>query len=81
MYQFLRALSASDLALRQAPAAAASFVVAALFYKWGSFALELIGFLGTWFVLDALAELATRVRPALTPGDAGPGGRGGATGD
>jgi hypothetical protein len=30
----------------------ASFVIAELFYKWGSFGLELVGFLATWFAID-----------------------------
>ena len=54
MFQLVRALGAMDLAVRQAPVAGVSFILASLFYK----------FLATWFVLDALVDgvrlLATR---------------------
>lgn len=52
MYQLLRTISRHDLFARQVPALVISFVVASLFYKWGSFALECLGFLATWFVID-----------------------------
>ncbi len=56
MFQLIRALSSQDLAVRQAPVLGVSFVIASLFYKFGSFALEAVAFLATWFVIDALAE-------------------------
>ncbi|SIO33830.1 hypothetical protein SAMN05444722_1521 [Rhodovulum sp. ES.010] len=37
-----------------------ALVIAQLFFKWGSFALELVGFIATWFVLGYLAELVLR---------------------
>jgi hypothetical protein len=57
MFQLIRSLSTSELAARQGPVFAVAFVVASLFYKFGSFALEAVAFLITWFVLDALVEL------------------------
>jgi hypothetical protein len=64
MFQLVRALGAMDLAVRQAPVAGVSFILASLFYKFGSFAVEAGAFLATWFVLDALVDgvrlLATR---------------------
>jgi hypothetical protein len=62
MFQLMRVLSTSELVARQAPIFAAAFVIASLFYKFGSFALEAVAFLVTWFVLDALVEA---VRHAL----------------
>lgn len=57
MYSLVNALPARQLLWVQAPALIGSFVIADMFYKWGSFALECVGFLGTWFVLDAAAKL------------------------
>ncbi len=56
MFQLMRILNASELAARQAPVFVLSFALASLFYKFGSFALEAIALLATWFVLDALVE-------------------------
>ncbi len=36
------------------PALMISFVIAELFFKWKSFALECLGFLALWFVLDVI---------------------------
>jgi hypothetical protein len=56
MFQLVRALAAMDLAVRQVPVFAVSFLLASLFYRFGSFALETGAFLATWFVLDAAVE-------------------------
>ncbi|MBA4036610.1 MAG: hypothetical protein C0480_18640 [Bradyrhizobium sp.] len=37
----------------QAPPMLISFALASMFFKWKSFALECLGFLVLWFVLDA----------------------------
>jgi hypothetical protein len=62
LYQLLASISRQDLALRQTPAFVASFVIASLFYKFGSFALECVAFLATWFVIDACIQLIVRMR-------------------
>ena len=54
MFELLRSSSLRQLLARQAPALAISLIVAELFYKFGSFTLECLGFLATWFVLDAV---------------------------
>lgn len=54
MYMLLRNASMSVLLSTQAPAFLISFVIAELFFKWKSFALECLGFLALWFVLDAV---------------------------
>ena len=54
MFELLRSSTLRQLLARQAPALALSLIVAELFYKFGSFTLECLGFLVTWFVLDAV---------------------------
>jgi hypothetical protein len=66
MFQFFAHLSRQDLALRQLPAFTLSFVLASLFYRFGSFALECVAFLATWFVVDAVAQLVVGRRRRLT---------------
>lgn len=53
MYTLFRNSSLKVLISVQAPPLLISFVVASLFFKWKSFALECLGFLALWFVLDA----------------------------
>ena len=66
MFELLRSNSLRQLISRQAPALVLSLVIAEMFYKFGSFTLECLGFLVTWFVLDALFALVARAfsRPA-----------------
>ena len=59
MFELIRSSSSRELLTRHAPALLMAFVIAELFYKWGSFSLECLGFLATWLVLDALFALAT----------------------
>ena len=54
MFELLRSSTLRQLLARQVPALALSLIVAELFYKFGSFTLECLGFLATWFVLDAM---------------------------
>jgi hypothetical protein len=54
MYTLIRNGSLAALLSTQAPALLISFVVASLYFKWKSFALECLGFLALWFVLDFL---------------------------
>ena len=61
MFELLRSSTLRQLLARQAPALALSLIVAELFYKFGSFTLECLGFLATWFVLDALFAQIGRV--------------------
>jgi hypothetical protein len=65
MYTLLRLLPLKKLAYEQAPALAAAWLIAELFYKFHSFTLELGAFLATWFVLDAFIQvLVRRNKPA-----------------
>ncbi len=61
MFELLRSSTLRQLLARQAPALALSLIVAELFYKFGSFTLECLGFLATWFVLDAMFAQIGRV--------------------
>ena len=71
MFELLRSKPLRHLLSRQAPALALSLLVAELFYKFGSFTLECLGFLATWFVLDAAFA---RVDRLLSRERAGAGG-------
>jgi hypothetical protein len=54
MYTLFRNASLGATLSTHAPALLISLVVAELFFKWKSFALECLGFLALWFVLDAI---------------------------
>ena len=70
MFELLRSSSLRQLLARQAPALAISLIVAELFYKFGSFTLECLGFLATWFVLDATFALVARALAGPTTDEA-----------
>ena len=61
MFQLIKTLGAGELLARQLPVAGVAFLTAELFYKFGSFALECVAFLATWFVLDAVVQGAVRI--------------------
>ncbi|OAN70692.1 hypothetical protein A8B78_04360 [Jannaschia sp. EhC01] len=65
MFQLLKNLTTGELFLRQLPLFAVSFGLAEVFYKFGSFALECVAFLATWFVLDGLVQLFWRKASAV----------------
>ena len=52
MYRLLSEMTAKPFFLTQIPAIGVSIVIAEIFYKFGSFTLECIAFLATWFVID-----------------------------
>ena len=66
MFELIRSVPLRQLLARQVPALAGSLLIAEFFYKFGSFTLECLGFLATWFVLDAIFAGIARamVRPA-----------------
>jgi hypothetical protein len=53
MFTMFRNQSFGALLVNQLPPFLIAFVTAELFFKWKSFALECVGFLALWFVLDA----------------------------
>ena len=62
MFELMRSSSLRQLLSRQAPALLIALGIAELFYKFGSFTLECLGFLVTWFVIDALFAQVARAR-------------------
>ena len=70
MFELIRSTSLRQLLARQAPALTGSLVIAELFYKFGSFTLECLGFLATWFVLDAVFAALARALARPARGDA-----------
>lgn len=70
MYTLIRNASLGVLLSTQAPSFLISFVIAEFFFKWKSFALECLGFLALWFVLDAVFSAVRSVwlkRKSPTP--------------
>ena len=70
MFELLRSSPLRQLLSRQAPTLVISLVVAEMFYKFGSFTLECLGFLATWLVLDAMFALVARTLTKPTPDSA-----------
>ena len=61
MYMLIKSLSLQQLLTKQIPAMGSAFIIAELFYKFHSFALECLAFLVTWFVLDAAINFLVKV--------------------
>ena len=57
MFTLIQLLPLRQLLTHQLPAFTLSFVIAERFYKLGSFALECLAFLATWFVIDGAVRL------------------------
>lgn len=57
MYTLLRSLSSRELLFQQLPALSGSLIIAEVFYKFGSFGLEVLAFLATWLILDAIIQV------------------------
>ena len=56
MYSLVRLLPWPRLVQEQVPAFLLAFAIAEVFYKFHSFTLETLAFLGTWFVVDAAIQ-------------------------
>ena len=67
MFELVRSTSLAHLLSHQLPAFVVSLVIAELFYKFGSFSLECLAFLATWFAIDFLYTKA--VAPLWKPKD------------
>jgi len=57
MYTLIRLISFRQLFLEQLPALGISLLIAELFYKFHSFTLECLAFLGTWYFIDISINL------------------------
>ena len=60
MFTLIRMLGWRELLIARLPALVAAFVIAEMFYKFGSFMLETGAFLVTWYVIDGLATVVER---------------------
>ena len=56
MYTLARLIPVRELVLTQLVPIAVALVIAEVFYKFGSFSLECLAFLATWFVLETAAS-------------------------
>jgi len=61
MFTLIQSLSVRQLLIEQAPAVVGSMLIAEAFYKFGSFTLEVLAFLGTWYVINAAIKLIRNV--------------------
>jgi hypothetical protein len=62
VYQLLNSIGTNAIFFRQLPLLIGSFGIANLFYRFGSFGLECLAFLATWFVLDVGVQAIARLR-------------------
>ncbi len=61
MHRAIKSQGVTTFLRQEGPWLLIAFVIADLFYKWGSFALECVGFLLTWYVLSLIASLVLRL--------------------
>lgn len=61
MLDFIRSVRVQPGLILRRPGLALAFLVAELFYKFHSFALECLAFLATWLVVDIAAETIANV--------------------
>jgi hypothetical protein len=73
MYTLVRQLSGRSLVTTHLPALGAALLIAEGYFKFGSFSLECLAFLATWFTLDA-AWSALLGRLGLRAESTGPAG-------
>lgn len=56
MHSAIQKQGIKSFLVQEGPALAVAFLIADFFFKWGSFALECIGFLAVWYVLSLLSS-------------------------
>lgn len=56
MYSLTRVLSYRQLLVEQLPTLVASLLIAEFFYKFHSFTLECLAFLGTWYIIGGVVR-------------------------
>lgn len=54
MYKMIHSIPPRQLLLQQTPSLVFSLLIAEVFFKFHSFTLECIAFLGTWYLIEAL---------------------------
>ena len=68
MYTQMRSMPMRRFLCEQTPAIGLAFIIAELFYKFHSFALECGAFLGTWYVLDVSIQFVSKQWRPYHPG-------------
>jgi hypothetical protein len=63
MFTLIKMLPMQRLLGEQLPVFGIAFIIAEVYYKFHSFALECAAFLATWFVIDAAVQFARRIWP------------------
>ena len=61
MHTAMKSQGIKSFLRQEGPWLLSAFIIADLFYKWGSFALECVGFLLTWYALSWISSLLVRV--------------------
>lgn len=56
MYSLTRNSSFPYLLKKEGPSFLSAMLIAQIFFQWGNFSLELLGFLGTWTALSYLGH-------------------------
>ena len=60
VYTLLRASGIKSALVAELPGFLVAFIIAQLFYKFGSFGLELVAFMCTWWLATFVKELVLR---------------------
>lgn len=56
MYTLIRSAGFRIFLAQEAPYLVIAFLIASLYYHWGSFGIEALGFLATWMALSAVGN-------------------------
>ena len=65
IYSFIQSSGVGSFLRQEAPSLIVAFLIADFFYKFGSFALECVAFLATWYALSfGASKLASFLRGA-----------------
>lgn len=60
MYTLIKSVGFRAFLAQEAPYLVLAFFIASLFYKWGSFGVEALGFLATWAALSFIGNAAVK---------------------
>ena len=67
LYSLIKLNSRKTVLQHELPSFIVALIIAQLFFKWGSFTLELVGFIATWYVLGFAINLLTRTTRKSNP--------------
>ena len=57
MFTLIKNSTVPQIITKRLPGLAISLIIAEIFYKFHSFTLECVAFLGTWFLVDLIIEV------------------------